>query len=55
VEVVIYDWPSAKAGARLSGNSSELKTSYDGQTRTLHVLIPDVAGEGELSVTQSGS
>ena len=50
IEVVIYDWPSAQARATLSGNASSLKTSYDAGSRTLHIQIPDVAGQGELRV-----
>ena len=50
VEVVIYDWPSAQANAKLSNNASPLKTSYDKAKHALHVLIPDVAGEAELRI-----
>ncbi len=50
VEVVIYDWPSARADAKLSNGASPLKTSYDAQRRALHVVVPDIAGEAELSV-----
>ncbi len=50
IDVVIYDWPSAQATATLSGGTASLKTSYDASSRTLHVQIPDVAGQGELRV-----
>jgi alpha-glucosidase len=50
VEVVIYDWPSAQADAKLSNGASPLKTSYDAPGHALHVLLPDVAGEAELRI-----
>ncbi|MGH9546594.1 MAG: glycoside hydrolase family 31 protein [Terriglobales bacterium] len=50
VEVVVYDWPSAKADAKLSNGTSALKTSYDASGHALHVMIPDVAGEAELRI-----
>jgi alpha-glucosidase len=50
VEVVIYDWPSAQADAKLSNRTSPLTTSYDAQRSALHVLIPDVAAEAELRI-----
>jgi alpha-glucosidase len=50
VEVVIYDWPSARAEAKLSGGASGLKTSYDAKKHAVHVMLPDVGGEAELSV-----
>jgi alpha-glucosidase len=50
VEVVIYDWPSAQADAKLSNGASPLKTFYDMPSHALHVLISDIAIEGELRV-----
>jgi len=50
VEVVIYDWPSVKANAMLSGVGAPLQMSYDAVAHALHVLIPDVADQGELRV-----
>ena len=50
MEVVIYDWPSAQAGAKLSSSEAPLKTSYDATAHALHVLIPDVAGQAELRI-----
>jgi alpha-glucosidase len=50
VEVVIYDWPSKSAEAKLSGSVSPLKTSYDATKHALHVTLPDAPGEAELSV-----
>jgi alpha-glucosidase len=50
VEVVIYDWPSKGAEAKLSGSVSPLKTSYDAAKHALHVTLPDAPGEAELSV-----
>jgi alpha-glucosidase len=52
VEVVIFDWPSAKADARVTGGSESLRTSYDSATRSLHITVPDAAGKQELRVTQ---
>jgi len=50
VEVVIYDWPSATANAKLSNGGAPLKTSYDATAHALHVLIPDIAGQAELRI-----
>jgi alpha-glucosidase len=50
VEVVIYDWPSAAANAKLSNGGAPLKTFYDATAHALHVLIPDVAGQAELRI-----
>jgi len=50
VEVVVYDWPSAQADARMSGSAKPLKTTYDASAHALHVSIPDVAGGTELRV-----
>jgi alpha-glucosidase len=51
VEVVIYDWPSSQADAKLSNSQAPLKTSYDAPGHALHILIPDSAGEYELRVS----
>jgi alpha-glucosidase len=51
IEVVIYDWPSAQADAKLSSAATSLKTTYDAPAHALHVSIPDAAGETELNVT----
>ena len=50
IEVVVYDWPSAQADARLSNGTSPVSTSYDAATHALHLVVPDVAGEAELRV-----
>ena len=50
VEVVIYNWPSAKANAKLSGSEAAIKTSYDSKAHALHVQIPDAAGPVELRI-----
>ena len=52
MDVVIFDWPSEKANARITGGSESLKTLYDSTARSLHVTIPDAAGKQELRVTQ---
>jgi len=51
VEVVIYDWPSASAQAKLSSGNTALKTTYDRAKHALHIMLPDVAGESELTIT----
>jgi len=51
IELVVYGWPSAKADAKLSGAATPLKTTYDAAMHALHVIVPDVAGKGELQVT----
>ena len=53
IEVVIYDWPSAQADAKLSTAATPLETKYDARAHALHILIPDVAGETDLSVRGS--
>jgi alpha-glucosidase len=50
IEVVIYDWPSARADVRMSNVSSLPKTTYDAASHALHILIPDIAGPDELMV-----
>jgi alpha-glucosidase len=50
IEVVIYDWPSAHAEAKVSGSTYPLKTSYDPKQKALHVTMSDVAASAELSV-----
>jgi alpha-glucosidase len=52
IEIVIYDWPTALAHAKLSGSASPLKTTYDASAHALHIVIPDSAGK-ELFVGQS--
>jgi alpha-glucosidase len=55
VEVVIYDWPSLQADAKLSNGAAALESHYDSSSHALHVLIPDIAGAGELRIApQSG-
>ena len=50
VEVVVYDWPSARAEAKVSGSTYPLKTTYDPKQHALHVTLNDQVGEAELSV-----
>jgi alpha-glucosidase len=50
VEVVIYGWSDAPASAELTGSANSLKTTYDKSAHALHVVIPDVAAEGELRI-----
>ena len=50
VEVVVYDWPSAPADAKLSNGTSPVSTSYDARTRALHVVIPDISREADLRI-----
>jgi alpha-glucosidase len=49
-EVVIYDWPSAHAEAKVSGSTYPLKTSYDAKQHALHVTLADVSAEAELRI-----
>jgi alpha-glucosidase len=50
VEVVVYDWPSAHAEAKVSGGTYPLKTTYDPKQHALHVTLSDQSGEAELSI-----
>lgn len=50
MELVIYDWPSAHAEAKVSGSAYPLKTTYDFKQHALHVTLADQAGEAELSI-----
>jgi len=50
MEVVVYDWPSAHAEAKVSGSSYPLKTTYDPKQHALHVTLADQSGETELSI-----
>jgi alpha-glucosidase len=49
-EVVVYDWPSPRAEAKVSGSTYPLKTTYDPKQRALHITLADQAGEAELSI-----
>jgi alpha-glucosidase len=50
IEVVVYDWPSAHAEAKVSGSAYPVKTTYDPKQHALHVTLADQAGETELSI-----
>ncbi len=50
VEVVVYDWPSARAEAKVSGSTYPLKTTYDPKQHALHITLADQSAEAELSV-----
>ncbi len=50
VEVVVYDWPSARAEAKVSGSTYPLKTTYDLKQHALHITLADQTGDAELSV-----
>ncbi|MGH9591414.1 MAG: DUF5110 domain-containing protein, partial [Terracidiphilus sp.] len=50
IEVVVYDWPSSRSEAKLTGSSATLKTSYDSKKHALHVVIPDTNEQSELIV-----
>jgi alpha-glucosidase len=50
VEVVVYDWPSARAEAKITGSAYPLKTTYDPKQKALHITLADQSGESELSV-----
>ena len=50
MEVVVYDWPSARAEAKVSGSTYPLKTTYDLKQHSLHVTLSDQSGEAELSI-----
>ena len=52
VEVVLYGWPSAQAKATVTGSPAALKTKYDSATHALHVVVPDMAGKGELRISE---
>jgi alpha-glucosidase len=49
IEVVIYNWLSAQANAKLSISAMPLKTTYDPNAHALHIVIPDTV-EADLSV-----
>lgn len=53
-EIVVYDWPSAQAGATLSNHIEPLRTAYDSLSRTLRILVPDIAGEAQLKLVHPG-
>ena len=50
IEVVVYDWPSAHAEAKVSGSAYPLKTTYDVKQHVLHITLSDQAGEAELTI-----
>ena len=50
IEVVVYDWPSAHAEARVSGSAYPLKTTYDPKQHVLHVTLSDQPAGAELAI-----
>ncbi len=50
LEVVVYGWNSDHAEAKLSTTSAALNTRYDARAHALHISIPDVPGDADLSV-----
>jgi len=50
IEIVVYDWPSAHAEAKVSGSAYPVKTTYDAPHHALHVTLADQAGEAELTI-----
>jgi len=50
MEIVVYDWPSAHAEAKVSGSTYPLKTTYDAKLHALHVTLADVTGDAELTI-----
>jgi alpha-glucosidase len=48
IEVVLYNWSGKQATATLG--SSALKTTYDPQSQTLHITIPDQSTEADLRI-----
>ena len=55
LEVIVYDWPSARAEAKVSGSAYPLKTTYDLKQHALHIMLADQAGETELTVRGKAS
>ena len=49
-EVVVYDWPSPRAEAKVSGSTYPLKTTYDPKQHALHITLADQAAEAELTI-----
>ena len=50
IEIVVYDWPSAHAEAKVSGSAYPVKTTYDAAHHALHVTLADQAAEAELTI-----
>jgi len=50
IEVVVYDWPSGRAEAKVSGSTYPLKTTFDPRQHALHMTLADQAGATELTV-----
>jgi alpha-glucosidase len=50
VELVVYDWPSAHAEAKIAGSAYPLKTTYDLKQHALHVMLADQSAEAELMI-----
>jgi len=50
IEVVVYDWPSAHAEAKVSGSAYPLKTTYDVKQHVLHITLSDQPGQAELTI-----
>ena len=50
MEVVVYDWPTARAEAKVTGSTYPLKTIYDPKQHALHMTLADQAGAAELTI-----
>ncbi|HEV2395511.1 MAG TPA: glycoside hydrolase family 31 protein [Candidatus Sulfotelmatobacter sp.] len=50
IEIVVYDWSSPSAQAKVSGSAYPLKTMYDPRQHALHVSLADQARETELTI-----
>ncbi len=52
IEVVVYDWPAAKANFTLAGSPTALKSSYDPAAHALHVTVPESNAKQELRISR---
>jgi alpha-glucosidase len=53
IEVVVYNWQSATAEAKVSTQPAPLKTTYDAAAHALHILVPDMPTTAQLQVRQT--
>ncbi len=51
IEVVVYNWPAPTAEAKFSTQPESLKTTYDSNTHTLHIILPDQPSAADLKLT----
>jgi alpha-glucosidase len=54
IEVVVYDWQTAAASAKLDGKA-DLALRYDAKAKALHITASDIPGKSELTLSPASA